>query len=148
MLLTLKPVYRLPLRAFQGFAMSLRRLEMLALAVPNYSTLSRRAKALRALPVLRNADKAVHLLADSTGLKRLATANGRCESTAIASGAASVSSIWACRPERGRTIDRYQVTTEEWLACAGWDNFRSLLKLSHHLFPRLPCPLVPCLYFP
>lgn len=70
MLLTPKPVYRLPLRAFQGFAMSLRRLELLALAVPNYSTLSRRAKALRlTLPVLRNAGKTVHLMADSTGLK-------------------------------------------------------------------------------
>lgn len=70
MLLTLKPMYRLPLRAFQSFAMSLRRLELLALAVPNYSTLSRRAKALRViLLLLRNANKAVHLLADSTGLK-------------------------------------------------------------------------------
>ena len=42
MLLTLKSVYRLPLRALQGFAMSLRRLALAALSVPNYSTLSRR----------------------------------------------------------------------------------------------------------
>ena len=55
MLLALKSVYRLPLRALQGFAMSLRRLALPALPVPNYSTLSRRAKALRVtLPVLRN----------------------------------------------------------------------------------------------
>lgn len=47
MLLALKSVYRLPLRALQGFAMSLRRLALPALPVPNYSTLSRRAKALR-----------------------------------------------------------------------------------------------------
>lgn len=41
-----------------------------ALPVPNYSTLSRRAKALRvSLPVLRNAGEAVLLLVDSTGLK-------------------------------------------------------------------------------
>lgn len=70
MLLALKSVYRLPLRALQGFAMSLRRLALPALPVPNYSTLSRRAKALRVtLPVLRNAGEAVHLLVDSTGLK-------------------------------------------------------------------------------
>ena len=70
MLLILKSVYRLPLRALQGFAMSLQCLALPALPVPNYSTLSRRAKALRVtLPVLRNAGEAVHLLVDSTGLK-------------------------------------------------------------------------------
>ena len=70
MLLTLKSVYRLPLRALQGFAQSLQCLALPALPVPDYSTLSRRAKALRVtLPVLRNAGEAVHLLVDSTGLK-------------------------------------------------------------------------------
>ena len=70
MLLTLKSVYRLPLRALQGFASSLQRLAFSGFPVPNYSTLSRRAKALRvSLPVLRNAGEAVHLLVDSTGLK-------------------------------------------------------------------------------
>lgn len=70
MLLALKSVYRLPLRALQGFATSLRRVALPALRVPNYSTLSRRAKALRVtLPMLRNAGEAVHLLVDSTGLK-------------------------------------------------------------------------------
>ncbi|MES2362634.1 MAG: IS5 family transposase [Pseudomonadota bacterium] len=70
MLLVLKSVYRLPLRALQGFAQSLRQLAVQSLPVPNYSTLSRRAKALQVtLPVLRNAGEAVHLLVDSTGLK-------------------------------------------------------------------------------
>ena len=70
MLLAVKSVYRLPLRALQGFAQSLQCLALPALPVPNYSTLSRRAKALRvSLPVLRNAGEAVHLLVDSTGLK-------------------------------------------------------------------------------
>lgn len=68
--LTLKSVYRLPLRALQGFASSLQSLMMAELAVPNYTTLSRRAKTLRVtLPVLRNVGEAVHLLVDSTGLK-------------------------------------------------------------------------------
>ena len=70
MLLALKSLYRLPLRALQGFALSLQRLALPALPVPNYSTLSRRAKVLQvSLPVLRNAGEAVHLLVDSTGLK-------------------------------------------------------------------------------
>lgn len=70
MLLTLKSVYRLPLRALQGFATSLQYLGMPELLVPNYSTLSRRAKSLQVtLPVLRNPGEAVHLLVDSTGLK-------------------------------------------------------------------------------
>jgi hypothetical protein len=70
MLLALKSVYRLPLRALKGFATSLQQLALPGLPVPNYSTLSRRAKSLRvSLPVLRNAGEAVHLLVDSTGLK-------------------------------------------------------------------------------
>ena len=70
MLLAIKSAYRLPLRALQWFVMSLRRLALLALPVPNYSTLRRRAKALRVtLPVLRNVRDVVHLLVDSTGLK-------------------------------------------------------------------------------
>lgn len=40
MLLALKSVYRLSLRALHGFAMSLRRLALPTLPVPNYSTLS------------------------------------------------------------------------------------------------------------
>lgn len=69
-LLTLKLVYRLQLRALQGFATSLQYLALPGSPVLNYSTLSQRAKSLRVrLPVLRNAGEAVHLLVDSTGLK-------------------------------------------------------------------------------
>ena len=82
MLLVLKSVYRLLLRALQGFAMSLRRLALSALPVPNCSTPSRRAKALRVtLPVLRNAGKAVHLLVDSAAI----AACGACGALAIIS---------------------------------------------------------------
>lgn len=52
----------------QGFASSLQRLAFSGLPVPNYSTLSRRAKVLRVtLQVLRNAGEEVHLLVDSPG---------------------------------------------------------------------------------
>ncbi|HTR10042.1 MAG TPA: transposase, partial [Paraburkholderia sp.] len=47
MLLGLKQVFRLPLRAVQGFAHSLRKLAYPGLPVPNYTTLSRRAQTLK-----------------------------------------------------------------------------------------------------
>ncbi len=63
MLLGLKQVFHLPLRALQGFAMSLRKLAFANLPVPNYTTLSRRAQDLEVvLPAL-------HLVVDSTGPK-------------------------------------------------------------------------------
>ena len=69
MLLGLKQVFRLPLRALQGFAMSLRKLAFADLPVPNYTTLSRRAQDLAViLPALRTGEP-MHLVVDSTGLK-------------------------------------------------------------------------------
>ncbi|WP_321793981.1 IS5 family transposase [Burkholderia pyrrocinia] len=69
MLLGLKQVFGLPLRALQGFAMSLRRLAFADLPVPNYTTLSRRAQDLEViLPALRTGEP-MHLVVDSTGLK-------------------------------------------------------------------------------
>ncbi|WP_454727782.1 MULTISPECIES: IS5 family transposase [Cupriavidus] len=69
MLLTVKQVYRLPLRALQGFAQSLSRLAFPALPVPNYTTLSRRAQDLAVvLPVVRSGEP-LHLVVDSTGVK-------------------------------------------------------------------------------
>ncbi|MEX3548214.1 MAG: transposase, partial [Burkholderia sp.] len=47
MLLELKQVFHLPLRALQGFAQSLRKLAFPSLPVPNYTTLSRRAQTLK-----------------------------------------------------------------------------------------------------
>jgi hypothetical protein len=69
MLLTLKQVYRLPLRAVQGFAQSLRERVWPALQVPYYTTLSRRAPVLEVkLPVIRSGEP-LHLVVDSTGVK-------------------------------------------------------------------------------
>lgn len=71
--LTLKVVYRLPLRATQGLLCSLLRLMGAAhLPVPDYSTLCRRQKTLKvALPHQPQALKgqALHLVVDSTGCK-------------------------------------------------------------------------------
>lgn len=67
MLLGLKQVFRLPLRALQGFATSLRKLAFAALPVLNYTTLNRRAEDLAViLPALRSGEP-MHLVVDSTG---------------------------------------------------------------------------------
>ena len=68
-LLGLKTVFRLPLRALQGFAQSLRDLAFATLSVPNYTTLCRRAQTLKVqLPIVRDGEP-IHLVVDSTGVK-------------------------------------------------------------------------------
>lgn len=69
MLLGIKQVYRLPLRALQGFAHSLRKLAFADLPVPNYTTLSRRAQDLNVVLPVQRASQSLHLVVDSTGLK-------------------------------------------------------------------------------
>jgi Transposase DDE domain len=67
-LLTLRAVFRLPLRATQGLAGSVFGLMGLALDVPHYSTLSRRA-ATAAVTLPKTSEGPLHLVIDSTGLK-------------------------------------------------------------------------------
>jgi hypothetical protein len=69
--LTLRVVYGLPLRQTQGLMRSVAALMGLDIAVPDFSTLSRRSKGL-ALPSATSRIKTsgpVHLVVDSTGLK-------------------------------------------------------------------------------
>ncbi|MFA3920530.1 transposase [Ruegeria hyattellae] len=67
--LTLRVVFRLPLRQTQGFVRLLAKLMGMALVVPDFSTLSRRGKGLRITPHWRAASKPITLIVDSTGLK-------------------------------------------------------------------------------
>src|SRR5512143_2341956 len=67
-LLTIRAVFHLPLRATQGMAQSVFDLMGLDLAVPHYSTLSRRAADLR-VDLARKGKGPLHLVLDSTGLK-------------------------------------------------------------------------------
>ncbi|MEX3591859.1 MAG: IS5 family transposase, partial [Burkholderia sp.] len=68
-LLNVKTVYRLKLRALQGFTQSLRDPAFLSLPVPNYTRLCPRAKTLDVeLPILRD-NEPIYLVVDSTGLK-------------------------------------------------------------------------------
>ena len=73
MLLSLKQVFHLPLRALQGFAQSLRKLAFPNLPVPNYTTLSRRAQTLKVVLPTRHPNEPMHLVIDSTGLSVIAS---------------------------------------------------------------------------
>jgi hypothetical protein len=66
--LTLRAVFRLALRQTEGLIGSIIRLLGLDLAVPDHSTLSRRAETVQ-VPRPRSSREPVHLLVDSTGLK-------------------------------------------------------------------------------
>ena len=68
-MLTMRVLLKLPLRQTQGFIQSLLELMGLALAVPDYSTLSRRQGNLAVVLPSKCPDQPMHLVADSTGLK-------------------------------------------------------------------------------
>jgi hypothetical protein len=67
--LTLRAVFGLALRQAEGLIGSVIGLLGLDLAVPDYSTLSRRAKTREVPPLRRTGTGPLHLLVDSTGLK-------------------------------------------------------------------------------
>ena len=68
-MLTMRVLFGLPLRQTQGFIQSLLDLMGLVLAVPDYSTLSRRQGQLAVGLPTRCSDQPMHLVVDSTGLK-------------------------------------------------------------------------------
>src|SRR3982751_798340 len=63
-----RAVYRLTLRATEGFSRSLFELMEVALPVPDYTTLCRRAATVR-VTLPKRAEGPLHLVLDSTGLK-------------------------------------------------------------------------------
>lgn len=67
--LTLRVVFRLPLRQTQGFMRSIAKMMGLDLVVPDYSTISRRGKGLKIVQERHASDKSITLIVDSTGLK-------------------------------------------------------------------------------
>src|SRR4051812_27491726 len=80
--LTLRAVFRLALRQTEGLIGSIIGLLGLALAVPDHSTLSRRAKMLEVSCLRpRREGEARHLLVDSTGLKLCGAGSGCSRST-------------------------------------------------------------------
>lgn len=69
LILTLRSLYRLPLRAIQGWVSSFFKQAGLNLNIPDYTTLSRRQKSCPVILPKINAQKSIHLVMDSTGLK-------------------------------------------------------------------------------
>lgn len=67
--LTLKVLYRLPLRATQGLVASLLELMGLDLPTPSYTQICRRQATLTVEIPRRKAERARHIVIDSTGLK-------------------------------------------------------------------------------
>jgi len=67
--LTLRVVFRLPLRQTQGFVRSLLKLLEIDVPVPDFSTLSRRGGSLKVQPSARPKTGPITLIVDSTGLK-------------------------------------------------------------------------------
>lgn len=67
--LTLRVVFRLALRQTQGFMRSIARLMSLDIAVPDFSTLSRRGSGLNIRQNAKSSKDAITLIVDSTGLK-------------------------------------------------------------------------------
>ena len=66
--LTLRPIFRLPLRQTEGFLNAVFGLMGVALAVPDHTTLSRRGQCLGVQLRRAPAGEAIHLIVDSTGL--------------------------------------------------------------------------------
>ncbi|MCA0272890.1 MAG: IS5 family transposase, partial [Proteobacteria bacterium] len=69
--LTIKVLFKLPLRQTTGMVASLQKLANLDWTVPDYTTLSRRQKTLAVQIPFRRADGPLNLLVDSTGIKFL-----------------------------------------------------------------------------
>lgn len=69
--LTIKVLFKLPLRQTTGMVASLLKLANLDWAVPDYTTLCRRQKALAVQIPYRRADGPLNLLVASTGIKFL-----------------------------------------------------------------------------
>ena len=76
--LTLRAVFRLALRQTEGLIASILELLGLDLAVPDHSTMSRRAETLE-LPRPGGGKQSVHLLVDSTGLRLCGPGEWLCE---------------------------------------------------------------------
>lgn len=70
LILTLRHLFRLPLRGAQGFIQGLLQLQQLELSVPDYSVLSKRAGTLQiALVTHHQPGEKINIALDSTGLK-------------------------------------------------------------------------------
>jgi hypothetical protein len=102
-MLTLKVVYQLPLRATEGLLASLVKLMGIELAVPDYTTLSRRQQQLEVVIARRPRSGPLHMVVDSTGLKIFGEGEWKVRKhgyTKRRTWAASSTLEWTKRPRR------------------------------------------------
>jgi hypothetical protein len=90
--LVIKRVFRLTLRAAQGFIDSIFTLMNVPLRCPDYTSVSKRAKSVNVTK--RSPGVKSHLVIDSTGLKVLVKANGKSKNTAKNAVVSGESCIW------------------------------------------------------
>jgi hypothetical protein len=92
--LSIKVLFKLPLRQTAGMVASLFRLAGLGWPVPDFSTLCRRQKTLAVQIPYRRADGSLNLLVDSTASSSLAMASGKPASMGHRAAANGVRCIW------------------------------------------------------
>ncbi len=92
--LTIKVLFKLPLRQTFGMATSLLKMADVDWVLPDYATLCRRQKTLAVQIPYRRADGPLNLLIDSTGTSSSVMANGRPESTVSRVAASGARCIW------------------------------------------------------
>jgi hypothetical protein len=96
--LSLKVLFKLPLRQTAGMVASLLRLAGLDWPVPDYSTLCRRQKTLHVQIPYRRADGPLNLLVDSTGIKFLGDGEWQARKYGVRAAANGARSIWRWIP--------------------------------------------------
>lgn len=92
--LSVKVLFKLPLRQTAGMVASLLRLAGLDWPVPDYSTLCRRQKTLAVQIPYRRADGPLNLLVDSTGIKFLGDGEWQPASMECRGGASGARCTW------------------------------------------------------
>ncbi len=92
--LSIKVLFKLPLRQTAGMVASLLRFPELDWPAPDYSTLGRRQKTLKVQIPYRRAGGPLNLLLDSTASSSSAMASGKPGSTVFRDDANGARSIW------------------------------------------------------
>ena len=102
--LSLRAVFRLPLRQTQGFLHSFKAVLGLTIPVPHYSTLARRAADLVVPQLVRGPREGLaHLAIDSTGLKLFGEGEWKMRQHGEENAACGASCTWPWTPRRARS---------------------------------------------
>ena len=105
--LMLRAAFKLPLRQAEGLMLSVVELLGCALAVPDHSTVSRRAAKLMSIACDASPSGPLHVLIDSTGLKVFGAGEWLVESTAGVRAARGASCTWRWAPGAARSWPRH-----------------------------------------